>query len=316
MKALQIKAYGGPEVMQIGELPEPEPKQGQVVVAIKAASVNPVDWKVRAGELKLITGRTFPKTLGSDFAGVVERLGTGVTEPSVGARVYGITPVMMRKPGAHAERLAVARKRLRLMPDSMSFEQAAALPIAGLTALNGLRKCGELHGKAVLINGGTGGVGHFAVQIAKARGATVTAVCSERNAGRARSLGADVVIDYRKQDFTAGSVRYDVVFDAFGHLKYSDVARVFSDDGTLVTTLPALPLIARAVWQKVVGGRHRIVPGNLRDHPEDYAELERLLAEGSVKPVIDKIFPLAEAAQAYAALEAGGTVGKVIIRIV
>ncbi|HJX66681.1 MAG TPA: NAD(P)-dependent alcohol dehydrogenase [Polyangia bacterium] len=207
-------------------------------------------------------------------------------------------------------------KRLRRMPDGMSFELAAALPVAGLTALKGLRECGDLHGKMVLINGGTGSVGHFAVQIAKARGATVTAVCSERNAGRARSFGADVVIDYRKQDFTAGSVRYDVVFDAFGHLKYPDVARVFTDDGTLVTTLPALPLIARAVWQKVVGGWHRIVLGNLRDHPEDYAELERLLAEGSVKPVIDKIFPLAEAAQAYAALEAGGTVGKVIIRIV
>ena len=315
MKALQIKAYGGPEVMQIGELPEPDPKRGQVVVAIRAASVNPVDWKVRAGEMKFITGRTFPKTLGSDFAGVVERVGAGVKDPSVGARVYGITPVMMRKPGAHAERLAVACKRLRRMPDGMSFELAAALSVAGLTALKGLRECGDLHGKMVLINGGTGGVGHFAVQIAKARGATVTAVCSERNAGRARSFGADVVIDYRKQDFTAGSVRYDVVFDAFGHLKNPAVARVLTERGILVTTLPSLPLIARAVWQKVVGARHHIVLGNLRDRPEDYAALERLLAEGSVKPVIDKIVPLVEAAQAYAALEAGGTVGKVIIRI-
>jgi len=314
MRALHIKAYGGPEVMQIGELPEPEPKRGEVLVAIAAASVNPVDWKVRVGELKLITGRTFPKTLGSDFAGVVERVGAGVAVPSVGNRVYGITPMMMRKPGAHAERLVVARKRLRRMPDGLSFEQAAALPVAGLTALNGLRQCGDLHGKTVLINGGTGGVGHFAVQIAKARGATVTAVCSERNAGRARSLGADVVIDYRKQDFTDSSVRYDVVFDAFGHLKYPAVARVLTDRGVLVTTLPAPSLIARAVWQGVVGDKH-IVLGNLRDRPEDYAELERLLADGSVKPVIDKIVPLAEAAQAYAALEAGGTVGKVIIRI-
>jgi NADPH:quinone reductase-like Zn-dependent oxidoreductase len=286
----------------------------EVLVAIAAASVNPVDWKVRVGELKLITGRTFQKTLGSDFAGVVERVGAGVAVPSVGNRVYGITPMMMRKPGAHAERLVVARKRLRRMPDGLSFEQAAALPVAGLTALNGLRQCGDLHGKTVLINGGTGGVGHFAVQIAKARGATVTAVCRERNAGRARSLGADVVIDYRKQDFTDSSVRYDVVFDAFGHLKYPAVARVLTDRGVLVTTLPAPSLIARAVWQRVVGDKH-IVLGNLRDRPEDYAELERLLADGSVKPVIDKIVPLAEAAQAYAALEAGGTVGKVIIRI-
>jgi NADPH:quinone reductase-like Zn-dependent oxidoreductase len=196
----------------------------------------------------------------------------------------------------------------------MSFEHAAALPIAGLTALNGLRQCGDLHGKTVLINGGTGGVGHFAVQIAKARGATVTAVCSQRNAGQARTLGADVVIDYRSQDFTSGSVRYDIVFDTFGHLKYPAVARVLKDRGILVTTLPVPALIARSVWQKVIGGK-QIMMGNLRDRPDDYAELERLLAEGSVKPVIDKVVPLAGAAQAYAALEAGGTVGKVVILV-
>ena len=314
MRALYIKEYGGPEVMQIGELPDPEPKRGEVLVAIKASSINPVDWKVRSGELKFITGRAFPKTLGSDFAGVVERVGAGVTAPSVGDRVYGITALMLRKPGAQAERLVAPPKRLRRMPDSMSFELAAALPVAGLTALNGLRQCGDLRGKAVLINGATGGVGHFAVQIAKARGATVTAVCSERNAERARTLGADAVIDYRKQDFTRGSVHYDVVFDVFGHLKFPAVAPVLKDRGAMVTTLPGPSLIARMVWRRLVGGKH-IVLGSMRDRPEDYAELERLLADGSVKPVIDKIVPLAEAAQAYTALEAGGTVGKVVIRI-
>jgi NADPH:quinone reductase-like Zn-dependent oxidoreductase len=314
MRALYIKKYGGPEVMQIGELPDPKFKQGEVLVAVKASSINPVDWKVRAGELKFMTGGTFPKTLGSDFAGVVERVDVGAAVPSVGDRVYGITTLMLRKPGAQAERLISSPKRLRRMPDSMSFDLAAALPVAGLTALNGLRQCGDLQGKAVLINGATGGVGHFAVQIAKVRGATVTAVCSERNAERARSLGADVVIEYRKQDFTSGSVRYDVVFDVFGHLKYPAVAPVLKDHGALVTTLPGPSLIARAVWQRVVGGK-RIIFGSLRDRPEDYAELERLIADGSVKPVIDKIVPLAEAAQAYAALEAGGTVGKVVIRI-
>ena len=314
MRALYIKKYGGPEVMQIGELPDPQPKPGEVLVAVKASSLNPVDWKVRSGELKFITGRTFPKTLGSDFAGTVEQVGASVAVPSVGERVYGITALMLRKPGAQAERLVSLPKRLRRMPDSMSFELAAALPVAGLTALNGLRQCGDLHGKTVLINGGTGGVGHFALQIAKARGATVTAVCSERNAARARSLGADAVIDYRNQDFTSGSVRYDVVFDTFGHLKFPAVARVLRDRGVLVTTLPVPSLIARSVWQKVIGGK-QILMGNLRDRPEDYAELERLLAEGSVKPVIDKVVPLVEAVQAYTALEAGGTVGKVVIRV-
>jgi NADPH:quinone reductase-like Zn-dependent oxidoreductase len=285
-----------------------------VLVAVKASSLNPVDWKVRSGELKFITGRTFPKTLGSDFAGTVEQVGASVAVPSVGERVYGITALMLRKPGAQAERLVSLPKRLRRMPDSMSFELAAALPVAGLTALNGLRQCGDLRGKTVLINGATGGVGHFAVQIAKVRGATVTAVCSERNAERARSLGAEVVIDYRQQDFTRGSVSYDVVFDVFGHLKFPAVAPVLKDRGAMVTTLPGPSLIARAVWQRVVGGK-RIFLGNVRDRPEDYADLERLLADGSVKAVIDKVVPLAEAAQAYAALESGGTVGKVVIRI-
>jgi NADPH:quinone reductase-like Zn-dependent oxidoreductase len=314
MRALYIKKYGGPEVMQIGELPDPQPKPGEVLVAVKASSLNPVDWKVRSGELKFITGRTFPKTLGSDFAGTVEQVGAGVAVPSVGERVYGITALMLRKPGAQAERLVSLPKRLRRMPDSLSFELAAALPVAGLTALNGLRQCGDLRGKTVLINGATGGVGHFAVQIAKVRGATVTAVCSERNAERARSLGAEVVIDYRQQDFTRGSVSYDVVFDVFGHLKFPAVAPVLKDRGAMVTTLPGPSLIARAVWQRVVGGK-RIFLGNVRDRPEDYADLERLLADGSVKAVIDKVVPLAEAAQAYAALESGGTVGKVVIRI-
>jgi NADPH:quinone reductase-like Zn-dependent oxidoreductase len=221
---------------------------------------------------------------------------------------------MLRKPGAQAERLAVASNRLRRVPDGLTFEIAAALPVGGLTALNGLRQCGELQGKTVLINGATGGVGHFAAQVAKARGATVTAVCSERNAGQARALGADVVIDYRKQDFTSGSIRYDVVFDAHGHLKFGAVARVLKDGGAMVTTLPNSALIARSVWQRIFGSRE-IKFGNMRDHPEDYAELERLLADGSVKPVIEKVVPLAEAIQAYAALEAGGTVGKLVIRI-
>ncbi len=314
MRALYINAYGGPEVMQIGELPAPEPKRGEVLIAIKASSINPVDWKVRGGEFKFITGRSFPKTLGSDFAGVVERAGAGVAVPAVGDRVYGITALMLRKPGAQAERLVAPLKRLRRMPDGMSFELAAALPVAGLTALNGLRQCGDLRGKTVLINGATGGVGHFAVQIAKARGATVTAVCSEPNAERARSLGAAVVIDYRKQDFTRGNVSYDVVFDVFGHLKFPAVAPVLKDRGAMVTTMPGPSLIARSVWQRVVGGK-RIILGSMRDRPADYAELERLLADGSVKPVIDKVVPLAEAVPAYTALEAGGTVGKVVIRI-
>jgi len=164
----------------------------------------------------------------------------------------------------------------------------------------------------VLVNGATGGVGHFAVQLARARGAEVTAVCSARNAERARALGASAVLDYRQQDFTRGAARYDVIFDAHAHLAFEDARRVLRPRGRLVSTLPGPRFIARALWQRVAGGP-QLVMGNLRAKPEDYAELERLLASGAVRPIVEHTYPLAEAAQAYATLEGGGVVGKVVI---
>jgi NADPH:quinone reductase-like Zn-dependent oxidoreductase len=314
MKAFLASAYGGPEVMAIGETPDPAPRQGEVVVAVRATSVNPVDWKVRDGAARLLTGRRFPKVYGCDLAGVVQAVGPGVTGLAAGDPVYGSTPVMLGKPGAHAERVAVAARRLRPLPPGIGFEQAAALPVAALTALAGLRQCGDLAGRKVIVNGATGGVGHFALQIARAHGATVTAVCSARNVGRAMSLGAEVAIDYQARDFTREPVRYDVVFDAFGGLAFGDAARALAPRGSYVTTLGSPALVAQALWQRILGGP-RVVFANMRARPEDYAALEALVVAGRVRPVVERVFPLERAADAFAALEGGGTVGKVVIRV-
>jgi NADPH:quinone reductase-like Zn-dependent oxidoreductase len=314
MKAYIARSYGGREVMMLGELPDPVPCRGEVVVAVETSSVNPLDWKVRDGAMKLLTGFRFPKVYGCDVAGIVHALGPEVTGFSVSDLVYGFAPIMLGKPGAHAEKVAVAAKHLRRLPTGINFEQAAALPVTALTALNGLRKCGDLTGKTVVVNGATGGVGHFALQIAKARGAKVTAVCSGRNADRAKSLGAEAVIDYKVEDFTRKPEHYHVVFDAFGQVGFNAASRVLLPRGIYVTTLPNAALVGRSLWQKVRGEK-AIAFANMRDKQEDYAELESYIAKGSVAPVIDKVFSLDQAAEAFALQEAGGCVGKIIIRI-
>jgi NADPH:quinone reductase-like Zn-dependent oxidoreductase len=314
MKAFLATAYGGPEVLRLGEVPEPAVGPGQVVVAVRAASVNPVDVKVRDGQARPLSGRAFPKVLGSDFSGTIAASGAGASGPPVGTAVIGTTRVMFGAPGSHAERVAVPARRVYAMPPGMSFEAAAALPVAALTALSALRGCGDLEGKALLVNGATGGVGHLAVQIARSRGARVTAVCSARNQERALALGADDALDYRQADFTLGKRRWDAILDGHGHLPFPAAARVLRDRGVFATTLPGPRILLRALWQRLAGGP-RIVLANLRDRPEDYAELTRILALGEVRPVVAHVFPLEQAAQAYAALEAGGTVGKVVIRV-
>jgi NADPH:quinone reductase-like Zn-dependent oxidoreductase len=314
MKAFYATAYGGPEIMRYGDLPDPSPRRSEVLVAVRAASVNPLDYKIRRGDFRMVTGRGFPKVLGADFAGTVAALGPGVSDFGIGARVYGITPLHLRRPGAHAELLPVAAGRVRAVPGWISFEEAASLPVAALSAQNGLRRCGPLAGKAVLVNGATGGVGHFAVQMAKAGGATVTAVCSARNGELARSLGADTVIDYAREDPVPSGASYDVIFDAHGGVGFARARSALASKGIYATTLPTPAVVLSLLWRKLAGGR-RIVPANMRARPEDYAALERRLECGAVRPIIGEAVPLREAARAFACLEGGRVRGKVVIRI-
>ncbi len=312
MKAFYASARGGPAVMGYGELPDPVPGRREVLVRVRASSVNPVDWKVRSGAVRFPGGGRFPRPLGTDFAGVVEKAGAGASGFTPGSRVYGTVLTALGRAGAHAELTAASVSRLRLLPPGLSFIQGAALPVAGLTALDGLRRCGDLAGKTVAVNGATGGVGHLVLQVAKARGAKVTAVCSSGNAETARLLGADEVIDYRAEDITRGGRIFDVFFDTSGHLSFARARPALSPCGTFVTTLPYPTIILQSIWRRAIGGP-QIALANMRGRPDDYRELEELVLSGRVRPVIDHIFSLEHAAGAFALLEAGGTAGKIVI---
>ncbi len=314
MQAYLFDHYGGPEQMHLGELPDPVPGKGEVLVRVRASSVNPVDWKIRAGQLRLLSGRTFPRALGTEFAGDVAALGPGVGGWKVGDPVYGMSVTALGRNGAHAELVAVPASALRRKPDSLPYEQAATIPVAALTALHGLRLAGDLRGKSVLVNGATGGVGHFAVQIAKHRGATVTAVCSAKNAHHAQALGPDRVLDYRTQDFAELPDRFDVIYDAFGAKGFVHARRALGARGVYVTPLGMPAVILRSLWQNLLGGQ-KIFIGNVRTKPQDYAEIEAMLASGAVRPLIDRVLPLAQAGEAFAASEGGGVAGKVVISV-
>jgi NADPH:quinone reductase-like Zn-dependent oxidoreductase len=314
MKAYVARSYGGPEVMGIAAIPEPVARRGEVVVEVHASSVNPLDWMLRNGIVHSRGEGGFPLVFGADLAGTVAAIGEGVTGFIRGTSVYGTASPVAGAQGAHAEQVAVSATQIHRMPPGLSYEEAAALPVSALTALDGLRQCGDVRGKSVLVNGATGGVGHFAVQIAHARGATVTAVCSPAHAARARELGAAKVVDFEVEDFTRSGRRYDIVFDAQGALGADSVARVLARRGHHVTTLPVRQGLLQSLWRRVLGGR-TVIAATPRDRDEDYAVLGRLVAAKKVRPVVAEVFPLERAGEAFAAQEGGRMVGKVVIRV-
>jgi NADPH:quinone reductase-like Zn-dependent oxidoreductase len=284
-------------------------------VEVKAVSINPVDFKVRNGSLKFLTGSKFPRIFGTDFSGIVKETGRDVKQFKPGDRVYGMTSVFSRKQkGALAQLVAVDQKRVFSMPSDFSFEAAASLPVAALTALNGLRMCRVAKDTDLLINGGTGGVGHFATQIAKARGAKVTVTCSAKNEALARELGADNVMGYDPAALSAVTKKFDVIFDAYGLMKYSDIFRLLRRGGSYATTMPFPRFYFYYLPVRIVFDR-KLMVSNLRAKPEDIAEMERLFRDGSLKPVIENYFTLEKAGQAFDLAEHGKPRGKIIVRI-
>ena len=314
MKAFYSTAYGGPEVSHYGDFPDPSAGNEQLLVEVKAVSLNPVDYKVKRGIARLMSGSKFPRIFGSDFAGVVRETGNEVTKFKPGDRVYGVTPVVWGKPGALAQLLAVDQKYVTSIPGQMSFEEAASLPIAALTALNGLRRCRVSEGKDVLINGGTGGVGHFAIQIAKAKGAVVTATCRQVNAELARKLGADGTMGYSREELAKSDKKFDAILDAYGKMDYEDVCRLLKRGGVYATTqikpfLFFTSLPAQLFYSK------KLTSSNMRSKPEDMEEMERLFLDKKLYPVIENYFSLDHADEAFDLAEHGKFRGKIIIRI-
>jgi len=314
MKASYLVSYGRPDALQYGEMPEPELRENSLLVEVKAVSVNPVDWKIRKGVLKLIQGSKFPRIIGSDFAGIVKEVAPEISDFKVGDRVYGAIPAFNTKPGALAELANVEYKDVRAMPDWLSFKEAASLTIAALTATNGLRRCGVREGMTVLVNGATGGVGHFGVQAAKAKGAHVTATCSEANAALASELGADQVFNYSGENTIPEGTQFDAILDAWGMMSNQEIHRLLKPDGIYASPLYMPWTVIRAAWVRLRYGR-KMTSSNLRKRPEDYDELETLIKNKTLKPVIENVFSLPQSSEAFDKAEFGNPRGKVIISL-
>jgi NADPH:quinone reductase-like Zn-dependent oxidoreductase len=323
MQAITYNCYGPPEVLQLQAIEKPAPAADEVLVKVQAAAVNPLDWHCMRGSpyiMRLSTGFGAPEIqrLGVDFAGTVEAVGENVTRFKPGDAVFG------GRTGAFAEYVTVREDRaLALKPANMSFEQAAAVPIAAITALQGLRDKGGLQpGQKVLVNGASGGVGTFSVQIAKALGAEVTGVSSTRNVDMVRALGADHVIDYTQENFTESGQRYDLILDNVGNHSLQAVRRALETDGTLVIIgtsstgnwLGPLwrPLRAMALSPFV---SQELADFMAQLDSRDLEVLADLMRSGKVTPVIDRRFSLSEVPAAIAYLEEGHARGKVIITV-
>ena len=320
MRAIRHTRYGSADVLQATEVPAPSCEDDEVLIRVRAASVNPYDWHMMTGTPWLVRGQgglRRPKNQipGVDFAGTVEAVGVGTTRLAVGDEVFGGAS------GTFAEWVAVKDEALVTKPENISFEEAAAVPVAALTALQGLRDHGGLQvGQHVCINGAAGGVGTYAVQIAKALGAEVTAVCSTRNVERVRSIGADHVVDYTADDFTAGSERYDMVLDNIGNRKISEIKSALTPNGVYVVVggpkknraLGSMTFMLKALLRFKFGSR-RAVAFIAERRLEDMSHLRDLLASGEMVSVIDRTYSLAEAADAMRHLETGHARGKIIV---
>ncbi|MCX2738930.1 NAD(P)-dependent alcohol dehydrogenase [Pontibacter anaerobius] len=313
MKAIFYEKYGDAGVLQYGEQPKPEPGDNQLLVRVHASSVNPVDWKIRSGKLLPVSGLSFPKIPGRDIAGEVAAVGANVTAFNTGDKVYGMTDGIG---GANAEFALITADTAALMPSNLTYAHAAAVPLAALTALQGVRDKGELEqGEKVLVNGASSGVGSFAVQIAKALGAgEVTGVCSSNHMELVKSLGADQVIDYTREDFTAARDRYDLIFDAVAKSSYLESKGSLRHHGRYVTTVPDPKDIVFGFALSVFSDK-KLKAMFTHDRIRDLELITSWIKAGKVKPVIDREYPLQEAAEAHRYSEQGHAAGKIILLV-
>ena len=313
MKVIQIDGYGTPAVLACRDAARPQCGPGELLVRVRAAGVNPKDCLVRKGKFRWFTGRRFPLGLGHDFAGTVEDVGRHVTAFRVGNPVYGMTNGW--KGRTYAEFLVARPSETALKPSTLNFVEAAAVPLAAMTALQALRDLGGLTpGQRVLINGSSGGVGTFAVQIACLLGAHVTAVCSGRNADLVRGLGAHQVLDYTMEDFRHLSRPVDVVFDVFGNCRFPDVRSILTPRGRFISTVPGLPIIKWGLLSRLSPGprAHLVV---VKSRAADLETLAGWIGEQRLNPVVDQVYPLAAAPEAHTYIETKRARGKVVLEV-
>ncbi len=324
MKAIVYHRYGSADVLKLEEIEKPAPKDEEVLIKVRAAALNPLDWRMIGGVPFLIRKLMKIKTpsvaqpvgIGRDVAGVVEEIGENVTQFKLGDEVFGNCEAGVAE-YASTKALALVAK-----PQALTFEQAAAVPVAGLTALQGLRKGKIDAGQRVLINGASGGVGTFAVQVAKSFGAEVTGVCSGANVKMVLSIGADKVIDYTQEDFTKGAERYDVIVECAGNKPFAECRRVLTPEGRYVLvggghdiTMTGMMVSALKTLAASSVSKQKAIMFIAKSNQEDLAFLAELIATGKMTPVIERTYRLEETPEAVAHLERGHARGKLVIQL-
>lgn len=313
MKAVVINRYGRNDEVEIRDMPTPVCGPQDVLIRVRAAGINPVDWKVRSGQARIITGSRFPKILGNECSGEVIEIGERVNKFRQGDQVIGWPSA--RKLGAFAEYVCMCERATFAKSERITFEQAACIPIAGLTALQALRDKGQIaYGKKVLINGAAGGVGHFAVQIARIFGANVTGVCSSRNRETVKALGAHAVIDHTAEDFTESGNRYDIVFDAVAKRSFRECKKALARHGVYISTLPSAGVLLNQYLTGFVSAKKAATIW-VRPDEADLEWVSKHVETGKIEIVIDRTYPLDQAKEALAYSETGKARGKIALHI-
>ncbi len=317
MKAATYVRYGGPEVLEVRDVPRPVPRDHEVLVRVRAASVNPVDWKVRAGRLRPVVRASFPMIPGCDVAGEVVEAGAQVSRFTPGEEVFAM--LSPRTGGATAQYAAVAERSTARKPSNLSWAEAAAVPLAALTALQGLRNRGGLdRGDRLLVHGASGGVGHFAVQLGKILGGHVTAVAGTGRQDFLRELGADQSVDYTHEDFLDRGERWDVILDVVANRSFRQCRGALTHRGRYVRLLPGPSALLSGLATHVLGlagyGR-RSKTVMVRARGTDLTYLAGLIEQGKLRPVLQEVFPLDDVRAAHEASETGHARGKVVVEI-
>jgi NADPH:quinone reductase-like Zn-dependent oxidoreductase len=312
MKRVVYNQFGNVDQLTIIETEIPSIKEDNILVKVKAVSINPLDWKIRNGEMKLMSGSKFPKGIGIDFSGIIENVGGQIKEFKAGDAVFGAVNPM--KEGALAEFVLVCESAIVLKPQNISFEQAAAMPIVGSAAIQAFDKLASItSGTEVLLNGATGGIGMFAIQIAKQLGARVTAVCGTKGIPFAQKWGSETIIDYSKEDVLKGSKKYDVIFDLTGRMAFSDARMIMKPNAIFINPVPRpIQIISTIIINLFTSQKHKVL---ISKATRKYLQALADCASKGLDIEVSKTYPMTSYKEAYTEAQKGGVIGKAVFKI-
>jgi NADPH:quinone reductase-like Zn-dependent oxidoreductase len=313
MKAIAYQKFGNTDVLQTVEQPKPAIQSNQVLVKVKAFSINPMDWKIRKGEMTLMSGSKFPKNTGTDFAGIVEDIGSSIIGFKKGDEVFGVVKNMMKE-GVSAEYVAVPSSLIWKKPSNISFPQAASIPVVGTAAVTALQKMGNINSQTnILVNGATGGFGMFLLQLLKQRGANVTAVTNSKGTEFAKKWGANSVIDYTKENVLSQKATYDIVIDLSGKMGYKNAKQIMKSKAMFLNPTPKPVEIPISLLKNLFTAQKHIVI--LSGPSTKYTDVLLSEVKNGLQIEINKVFPFAQYKEAYQYAEQGGYIGKVAVEI-